>query len=108
MKRLRSSLELKAKLFRGLADRSRLSILEVLRDGPRNVTEIVEAAGLTQTNCSMHLECLYCCGLVDRERKGRFIHYRIRSRRTLRLLEAAGRALDEVAEHIEVCNRYED
>lgn len=49
---------LKAKLFRGFSDSSRLAILEVLRSGSRTVGEIVEATGLTQSNASNHLGCL--------------------------------------------------
>ena len=54
-------MRLKAKLFRGLGDRSRLAILEAILDGPRNVGQIVAETGLSQPNASMHLECLYCC-----------------------------------------------
>ena len=104
---IETELSLRAKLFRGLADGSRLAILEALRDGPRCVGEVVEITGLSQPSTSMHLDCLYCCGLVDREKQGRYVFYRIRSRRTLRLLDAADRALDEVASHIRACARYE-
>lgn len=52
------ALEIKAKLFRGLSDASRLAILESLREGPLSVTEIVKASGLTQSNASNHLGCL--------------------------------------------------
>lgn len=62
---------LKAKLFRGLADRSRLAVLEALRDGPQCVSEIVAATGLSQPNASTHLSCLGECGLVTRERRGK-------------------------------------
>ncbi len=99
---------LKAKLFRGLGDGSRLAILEALRDGPRVVSDIVDATGLTQPNTSMHLDCLRCCGLVSRERKGRFVEYRIRSARILRLLRQADAVLDEVAEGVSACGRYRD
>ena len=77
---------LKAKLFRGLGDRSRLSILESLANGPKNVSALVEETGLTQPNVSMHLDCLFCCGLVTRERRGRFVYYEVKSRRTKQLL----------------------
>ena len=40
------SLALKAKLFRGFSDPSRLSILEALREEARSVSEIVEITGL--------------------------------------------------------------
>lgn len=60
---------LKAKLFRGFSDPSRLSILEALRNGPLTVGEIVEATGLTQSNTSNHLSCLNDCGLVRRDQR---------------------------------------
>ena len=43
-----TSLALKAKFFRGLADSSRLAVIEALRDGSRNVTQIMEITGLSQ------------------------------------------------------------
>ncbi|MEM7261050.1 MAG: metalloregulator ArsR/SmtB family transcription factor [Planctomycetota bacterium] len=97
----------KAKLFRGLADPSRLSILEALRDGPLNVGAVVEVTGLSQPNASSHLECLFCCGLVDRERDGRFVYYRIRSRQVHQLLAAGDRALASAADALDRCRRYD-
>jgi DNA-binding transcriptional regulator GbsR (MarR family) len=58
------ALELKAKLFRGFADPSRLALLDALRQGERTVTELVAATGLSQPNASAHLACLRECGLV--------------------------------------------
>jgi len=107
MTRSLDSLQVKSKLFRGLSDPSRLSILEALRSGPKNVTEIVAATDLSQPNASMHLDCLWCCGLVDRKARGRFMYYRIRSRRTLRILQAAQDLLTDVYDRIVACSRYE-
>ena len=107
MKAMRHGIHLKTKLFRGLADPSRLAILEMLRDGPRNVSEIVEGTGLTQSNASMHLDCLWCCGLVNREVRGRFRYYRIASRKFFRLFAAADAILEEVSQRIDDCARYE-
>ena len=59
-----SSIDLQAKLFRGFADSSRLSILEALREGERTVSDIVQTTGFTQPNVSNHLSCLRDCGLV--------------------------------------------
>lgn len=53
---------LKAKLFRGFGDPSRLSILDALRNGPLTVSELIEATGLSQSNVSNHLGCLRDCG----------------------------------------------
>ena len=65
-------LDSRAKLFRGLCDSSRLSILEALRGGPHSVSELVEATFLGQPNVSNHLSCLLDCGLVVRDQYGRF------------------------------------
>ena len=48
----------RAKLFRGLADSSRLAILESLRSGALSVSEIVAVTGLSQPNASNHLRCV--------------------------------------------------
>ena len=64
-------------LFRGFADRSRLSIIETLRAGQQRVSDVVVATGLSQPNVSSHLACLWECGLVARERRGREVYYRL-------------------------------
>jgi DNA-binding transcriptional ArsR family regulator len=103
----RPPLDLIAKLFRGLADLSRLSILEALRNEPRTVSQVVRATGLSQPSASMHLDCLWCCGLVDRESMGRYTVYRLKSRKVLRILEAGDALMSQVRERIRECTRYE-
>jgi len=98
--------DLVAKLFRGLGDASRLAILQALRAGPRNVSELVAATGLTQPSASTHLSCLWCCGLVAKSRRGRFVYYRIRSPEVRRLLTAAERLLADVGAHVDACENY--
>lgn len=95
----------KAKLFRGLADPSRLSILEVLRGGARSVGEIVEATGLSQPNVSNHLACLYDCGLVAREQRGRFVYYGLSDGRVEDLLGFAAELIGGAAWGVETCTR---
>jgi DNA-binding transcriptional ArsR family regulator len=106
--RTRDYLHVKAKLFRGLADPSRLAILEALRDGRKSVSQVVDRTGLSQPNASMHLECLWCCGLVEREMAGRFTFYWIGSRKMKQVLAAAENALEEVFDRIDECRRYEE
>ncbi|HEX6940278.1 MAG TPA: metalloregulator ArsR/SmtB family transcription factor [Longimicrobiales bacterium] len=102
-----STLATKAKLFRGLADPSRLAILEALRAGPRSVGELVEATGLSQPNTSNHLACLHDCGLVAREPRGRYVYYRLSDEGVEALLGLAERLLAGVARGVESCGRYE-
>jgi ArsR family transcriptional regulator, cadmium/lead-responsive transcriptional repressor len=97
---------LQAKLFRGLSDYSRLSILQVLRDGPLTVREIVAVTGLSQPNVSNHLRCLSDCCLVASEQRGRFVHYRLNSPRVMQLLAMADEVLSESAEALDKCQNY--
>ncbi|MBX6342178.1 MAG: helix-turn-helix transcriptional regulator [Thermomicrobiaceae bacterium] len=101
------SLALKAKLFRGLADPSRLAILEALRPGPRSVGAVVRGTGLSQPNVSNHLACLHDCGLVAREPRGRFVYYRLSDPRVERLLALGDAVLADVATGVYQCTRYE-
>lgn len=102
------SLALKAKLFRGFSDPSRLAILESVRDAPRSVTEIVEITGLTQPNVSNHLACLLDCGLVNRQQQGRFAIYRVADSRIAQFLALADDLLMDVGQGVYICPRYEE
>ncbi len=97
---------LKAKLFRGLADPSRLMIVEALRDGEKPVGQLVEMTGLSQPNASAHLSCLQDCGLVVRRQEGRYVYYRLADDRMEQVLQAVEGMLSEVANNIYVCTRY--
>ena len=101
-------LPLKTKFFRGLADGSRLSILEALREGSRSVGELVELTGLTQSNASNHLACLLDCGLVQREQSGRHAFYTLTDARVDALLGLAEDVLTDAAGGLIACRRYEE
>ena len=102
------SLALKAKLFRGFSDPSRLAILESVRDTPRSVTQIVEITGLTQSNVSNHLACLLDCDLVNREQRGRYAIYRLADPRIVVFLGLADDVLTDIGQGVYVCPRYEE
>ena len=98
-----TSIALQAKLFRGFADPSRLSIMETLRAGEMTVTEIVEATELSQSNISNHLACLRDCGLVTAEQEGRYVRYRLSDPRVEQLLALADELLGDVAKGVYEC-----
>ncbi len=98
-----TSIALQAKLFRGFADPSRLSIMETLRAGEMTVSEIVEATGLGQSNISNHLACLRDCGLVTAEQDGRYVRYRLSDLRVEELLALADELLADVARGVYEC-----
>jgi ArsR family transcriptional regulator, cadmium/lead-responsive transcriptional repressor len=102
---LLASTRLRASLFHGFSDPSRLAILEQLLDGPRRVSDVVEATGLAQPNVSAHLACLWDCGLVARQRHGREVHYRLVPG-VAEVLAAADRVLAVAGETVGACPRY--
>jgi DNA-binding transcriptional ArsR family regulator len=95
----------RAVLLHGLADRSRLALVEQLGAGGRRVSDLVAATGLTQTNVSKHLACLWDCGLVERERRGREVHYRLVDGLD-DLLAAADQVLERTGDRVLACPRY--
>jgi ArsR family transcriptional regulator, cadmium/lead-responsive transcriptional repressor len=97
--------EARAVLLHGLGDLSRLALIELLADGGQRVSDLTAASGLSQSNVSKHLACLWDCGLVERERRGREIHYRL-VEGLADLLHAADRVLECTGDRVQACPRY--
>jgi DNA-binding transcriptional ArsR family regulator len=71
------AMEQVAAYFQALAEPTRLRILNLLRDGERNVGEIAQLTGFTPANVSRHLSLLAERGMVARESRGTSVWYRI-------------------------------
>ena len=102
----KQAIDLKAKLFRGFSDPSRLTILEALRNGPGTVSEIVSATGRSQPNVSNHLGCLRDCDLVTATQEGRYMRYQLSDERVRVFLSLADELLADVAKGVYECTRY--
>ena len=101
-----TNLNVKARLFRGFGDPSRLKILEALCGGEQTVGRIVELTGLSQPNVSNHLSCLRDCGLVTAEQQGKYVEYRLSDPRVQALLSLGESLLADVAKGVYECTRY--
>lgn len=69
------------RLFKALADRQRLRILNcLLQSGgePVCVCEFQPTLGIAQPTVSHHLKQLVAAGLLDREKRGTFAYYRLK------------------------------
>lgn len=64
-------------LLRALAAPVRIAIVLQLRESPRCVHELVDALGVTQPLISQHLRILKAAGVVNGERTGREVVYRL-------------------------------
>ncbi len=103
-----SSLSLRAKFFRGLADPSRLALPEALRGGEQTVGALTAATGLTQSNVSGHLACLRDCGLVESRQEWRHVYYRLADAGIGQLLAATDRILAATAQRVYACANIPD
>ena len=63
--------------FQVLSEPTRLQILNLLRQGERNVGDLAQLCGFTAANVSRHLALLAKHGLVAREGRGTSVYYRI-------------------------------
>ena len=69
--------EMQASVLRMLAHPRRLEMLHLLAEGPMEVGRIAQRLGISQPNVSQHLALLRSSGLVEIERNGREIRYRL-------------------------------
>jgi DNA-binding transcriptional ArsR family regulator len=63
--------------LKALADADRLKIVQVLRAGPKNVGEIAAELAAEIANVSHHLQILKRERIVETEKQGRFVVYRL-------------------------------
>jgi DNA-binding transcriptional ArsR family regulator len=66
-----------ASYFQTLSEPTRLALLNLLREGERNVGELASLTGTTAANASRHLAQLMQHGLVARESRGTSVYYRV-------------------------------
>ena len=65
--------------FRALANQTRFSTVQLLREKPHCVREIVEELGVEQSRVSHNLACLLNCGFVEWQWQGKNKVYRLNS-----------------------------
>jgi ArsR family transcriptional regulator len=95
-----------AEAFRALGDPTRVKILALLKARGRSccgliartepglcACDIEKAIGLSQAAVSHHMSLLRRCGLVEAEKRGRWMHYQRNEAALARLAEALARAV---------------
>lgn len=66
-----------ARIGKALSSPKRLELLELLCQAPRSVEVIAAESGLSIANTSRHLQVLRAAGLVDSQKQGLFVTYRV-------------------------------
>jgi DNA-binding transcriptional ArsR family regulator len=76
-----------AEVCQALADTTRIALLYELADGPRRVTDLVEALNQPQPTVSRHLKTLRERGMLRAERQGSQVVYSLVDRRVIDALD---------------------
>jgi len=95
--------EVLATFFQGLADPTRVRILELLAERPRTVSELQRELGLAQGRVSSHLSCLRWCGYVLATVDGRHNRYQVVDPRIRAILADAESIVRENAHRLTSC-----
>lgn len=69
-----------AAIFRVLGEPARLQLLSLIAAQPEGeacVCELTAPLGLSQPTVSHHLKVMYGAGLLEKERRGNWIYYRL-------------------------------
>jgi DNA-binding transcriptional ArsR family regulator len=81
--------QLKAEFFKSLGHPVRIRILELLREGPRSVGEMLPDVGVEASHLSQQLAVLRRSGLVSKRREGSAVFYSLPSTQVTELLAVA-------------------
>jgi rhodanese-related sulfurtransferase/DNA-binding transcriptional ArsR family regulator len=77
-----------ARIAKALAAPKRLELLDLLCQGPRSVEALAREAALSAANASQHLQVLRAARLVEAEKKGLRVEYRLADEEVCRLFHS--------------------
>lgn len=77
-----------ARIGKAVSAPKRIELLELLCQGPRTVEALAQQTALSVANASQHLKILRAARLVDAEKQGLFVEYRLADEDVLRFVHA--------------------
>ncbi|GAA0599260.1 metalloregulator ArsR/SmtB family transcription factor [Virgibacillus siamensis] len=98
--------ESKVQLLHGFSNKTRIQILECIKDDEKTVSQIVEAIQGNQSNISQHLACLKGCGIITGRQEGKYVYYGLRNQRVRDLLTMIDVVLVDVESDIATCENH--
>jgi rhodanese-related sulfurtransferase len=77
-----------ARIGKAVSAPKRIELLELLCQGPRTVEAIADQAALSVANASQHLKILRAARLVEAQKQGLFVEYRLADDSVLKFVQA--------------------
>jgi len=79
--------QFKSEIFQGLANPTRIAIVEFLRDGEVSAGKLIKKLGIEQANASQHLAVLRAKRIVVGRKVGNQVYYSIRDHVLIEVLD---------------------
>ena len=99
-------LDLKIKFLHAFGDKTRVQILECLKNGEKTVSQIVEDVEGNQSNISQHLACLRGCGIIVGRSEGKYVYYELRNQLIRELLDTFDNVLSHIQDDVACCENH--
>lgn len=80
-----------AEIFKALGHPSRIRIIQTLTPEGKCVRELERLLGIKQSNLSQHLRMLKDRGVVECEREGMKVCYRIKNKKIIKVIDCANK-----------------
>ena len=79
--------QFKTEIFQGLANSTRIAIVELLREGELSAGQLMAKLGIEQANASQHLAVLRTKQIVVGRKVGNQVYYSIRDKALIEVLD---------------------
>jgi len=84
-----------AEMCKTFSNPIRLEILQLLRNDELSVSDLIRKTGLSQVNISQHLSIMKSKGIVNSNRKGKKIYYRLSNPKITKAFDIIREILNE-------------
>ncbi|MFJ8261218.1 ArsR/SmtB family transcription factor [Rummeliibacillus sp. NPDC094406] len=100
------NIDMKVKLIHGFSNKTRIQILECIKNQEKTVSQIVEEIKGNQSNISQHLACLKGCGIIVGRNEGKYCYYGLRNQEIRELLTMFDVVLEDVQSDVACCKHH--
>jgi len=99
-------INMKVKLIHGFSNKTRIQILECIKNREKTVSQIIEEVNGNQSNISQHLACLKGCGIIVGRNEGKYCYYSLRNNKIRDLLMMFDVVLEDVQNDVACCENH--
>ena len=99
-------INMKVKLIHGFSNKTRIQILESIKNQEKTVSQIIEEVNGNQSNISQHLACLKGCGIIVGRNEGKYCYYSLRNQHIRDLLMMFDVVLEDVENDVACCENH--